>query len=116
MAQELTVRVVAAQRIDPGRGEEQIGALLERRERVRGRRVRSDAIKIFLDGEIDKHTAAVLDPYEGAAGVRGKLLIEPEALNALVRRADADGFLVHITRWVTGPCAPVSMQSSKPFE
>src|SRR5438309_797877 len=48
MAQELTVRVVAAQRIDPGRGEEQIGALLERRERVRGRRVRSNAIKIFL--------------------------------------------------------------------
>ncbi|TMD62643.1 MAG: amidohydrolase, partial [Chloroflexi bacterium] len=96
MAQELTVRVVAAQRIDPGRGEEQIGALLARRERVRGRRVRSDAIKIFLDGEIDKHTAAVLDPYEGAAGVRGNLLIKPEALNALVRRADADGFLIHM--------------------
>src|SRR5438105_2081283 len=89
VAGELTVRVVAAQRIDLSRGVEQIEELLARRDRVRGRRLRSDAAKLFLDGEIDRHTAAMLDPYEGAAGVRGNLLVKPEALAALVRRLDA---------------------------
>ena len=96
VAGELTVRVVAAQRIDLSRGVEQIEELLARRDRVRGRRLRSDAAKLFLDGEIDRHTAAMLDPYEGATGVRGNLLVKPEALAALVRRLDADGFLIHM--------------------
>ena len=96
VAGELTVRVVAAQRIDLHRGEEQIAELVARRDRVRGRRLRSDAAKLFLDGEIDRHTAAMLEPYAGASGVRGDLLVKPEALNALVRRLDADGFLIHM--------------------
>ena len=93
---ELTVRVVAAQRIDPGRGEEQIGEMVARRDRVRGRRLRADAAKLFLDGEIDRHTAAMLEPYADLPGVRGELQVKPEALNALVRRLDADGFLIHM--------------------
>jgi predicted amidohydrolase YtcJ len=93
---ELTVRVVAAQRIDPRRGEEQIKELLARRDRVRGPRFRADAAKIFLDGEIDQHTAAMLEPFAGAPGVRGDLLVPPEALDALVRRLDRDGFLIHM--------------------
>jgi predicted amidohydrolase YtcJ len=95
-AGELTVRVVAAQRIDPRRGEEQVADLLARRDRARGRRLRSDAAKLFLDVEIDRHTAAMLEDYAGAPGVRGDLLIEPAALDALVRRLDADGFLIHM--------------------
>jgi predicted amidohydrolase YtcJ len=95
-AGELTVRVVAAQRIDPRRGEEQVADLLARRDRARGRRLRSDAAKLLLDVEIDRHTAALLEDYAGAAGVRGDLLIEPAALDALVRRLDVDGFLIHM--------------------
>lgn len=96
LAGELTVRVVAAQRIDPRRGEEQVAELVARRDRARGRRLRADAAKIFLDGEIDRHTAAMLEPYAGAPGVRGELMIEPRTLDALVRRLDAEGFLIHM--------------------
>jgi len=96
VAGTLTVRVVAAQRVDPRDGEEQIRELLARRDRVRGRRLRADAAKLFLDGEIDRHTAAMLEPYAGAPGVRGELQIKPEELNALVRRLDGNGFLLHM--------------------
>lgn len=94
LAGELNVRVVAAQRIDLDRGEEQIDELIARRDRVRGRRFRADAAKIFLDGEIDMHTAALLEPYADTPGLRGELYIQPDALNVLVRRLDAEGFLI----------------------
>src|SRR5204863_4497509 len=55
-----------------------------------------DAAKIFLDGEIDRHTAAMLEPYAGAPGVHGDLMLELRALDVLVRRLDAEGFLVHM--------------------
>jgi predicted amidohydrolase YtcJ len=38
----------------------------------------------------------MLEPYAGAPGVRGELMIEPRALDALVRRLDAEGFLIHM--------------------
>jgi predicted amidohydrolase YtcJ len=94
-AGELTVRVVAAQRIDPRRGSEQIDELLKERDRSRGRRLRADAAKFFLDGEIDQHTAAMLEPYAGAPTERGPQ-IPQQALNALVLRLDAEGFLIHM--------------------
>jgi predicted amidohydrolase YtcJ len=61
-ANELTVRVVLAQRIDNHRGQEQIAQMLALRDRAKGRRLRADAAKLFLDGEIDRHTAALLAP------------------------------------------------------
>jgi predicted amidohydrolase YtcJ len=96
LAGELTVRVVAAQRIDPARGPEQIDEMIARRDRVRGPRFRADAAKIFLDGEIDMHTAALLKPYADTPGSRGELYVQPGALGAIVRRLDAEGFLVHM--------------------
>jgi predicted amidohydrolase YtcJ len=95
-AGELTVRVVAAQRIDLRRGEEQIAEMRARRDRVRGTRFRADAAKLFLDGEIDRHTAALIEPYADAPAVRGDLFVEPAVLNRLVRRLDAEGFLIHM--------------------
>jgi predicted amidohydrolase YtcJ len=87
--------VVAAQQIDPGRGPEQVDELVARRDRVRGPRLRADAAKLFLDGEIDQHTAAMLEPCAGVS-VRGELFIPKDKLNAIVRRLDAEGFLVHM--------------------
>jgi predicted amidohydrolase YtcJ len=90
----LPVRVVAAQQIDPGRGPGQVDELIARREKTRGPRFRADAAKFFLDGEIDQHTAAMLEPYAGSSE-RGSP-IPAEALNAIVRRLDAEGFLIHM--------------------
>jgi predicted amidohydrolase YtcJ len=95
-AGELTVRVVAAQRVDPRRGPEQVDQMVAHRERTAGARFRAGAAKIFLDGEISEHTAALLAPYEDATGTSGKLYFPPEALDAIVARLDAEGFDVHV--------------------
>lgn len=86
-AGQLKLRVVAAQLVDTAKGPEQVDAMVARR--MPGRRLRADAAKIFLDGEIDRHTAARLDGD-------GELLLPPQALNALVVRLDAAGFDIHM--------------------
>ena len=96
LAGELTLRVVAAQLADPEHGPEQVDDMIARRDRVRGARFRADAAKIFLDGEISQHTAALLQPYADTPRTRGDLFVQPDALNALVKRLDAEGFLIHM--------------------
>jgi predicted amidohydrolase YtcJ len=95
LAGELTVRAVLAQRVDAERGPEQIVAMRALRDRAKGRRLRADAAKFFLDGEIDRHTAAMLAPYAGSAD-RGQLMVPEAKLDALVRALDAEDFLIHM--------------------
>lgn len=95
-AGELTVRAVAAQRIDAKRGAEQADEMIARRDVSRGHRFRAAAAKIFLDGEIDQHTATMLAPYSDLPDARGKMFLESQALDAIVRRLDAAGFYIHM--------------------
>ncbi len=94
-AGELTVRVMAAQWVDPEQGLDQIDEMVKRRQALRGKRFRADAAKIFLDGEIDMHTASMLAPYADTPDSRGPA-IPPDILDAIVQRLDADGFLIHM--------------------
>ena len=96
LAGELTLRVVAAQRVDPGLGPAQVDGMIARRDRVQGPRLRADAAKIFLDEEIVLHTAAMIEPYADAPTLRGTLFVQPAALDPIVRRLDAEGFLIHM--------------------
>jgi predicted amidohydrolase YtcJ len=96
-ADELTLRVVAAQRIDPDLGVKQVNDFIQRRDAVQGHRFRADAAKIFMDGEISEHTAAMLAPYADAPDSRG-LVYDPyqiTAIDDIVKRLDATGFLIH---------------------
>lgn len=95
-AGELTVRVVASQWINSAQGLAQVDALVARAAQSRGRRLRADAAKIFLDGEIDGRTAALLEPYADGIGDRGQLKLEPPALDALVLALDAAGIQLHV--------------------
>lgn len=95
-AGELTVRMVATQRLDRAKGPEQVDAMAALARQARGRRLRADAAKIFLDGEVDQRTAALLEPYAGFPAERGKLMLQPDALDALVRALDGAGFQVHV--------------------
>ncbi len=95
-AGELTLRIVAAQHADPAGGTDQIAAMMALRERTRGKRFRADGAKIFLDGEIDRHTAALLTPYADSPATRGELFLAQDALNAIVCRLDAEGFMIHM--------------------
>jgi len=64
--------------------------------------LRADFIKLFADGvmEFPTQTAAMLEPYLTAAGKpgpsKGKLYMEPAAIIAFIKQADADGFNVHV--------------------
>ncbi len=95
-AGELKLRVVAAQAIDPSRGPKQVDTLMEHRDRAAGKYLRADAAKIFLDGGIEQHTAALLAPYADRPNSRGELLVQSDVLDALVKRLDGEGFLIHI--------------------
>jgi predicted amidohydrolase YtcJ len=86
----------------PEEGEDQVGRLLEMRRRG-SRRVRPEAVKLFLDGVIEAQTAALLEPYldprtaaPGPSASRGLPLWTPGALSALVTHLDREGFQVHM--------------------
>ncbi len=95
-AGELTVRVVAAQAVNPKAGAAQVDGMVARSRDVRSTRLRADAAKIFLDEEIEMHTAALLAPYADQLSISGALFIARPELNALVRRLDAEGFMIHM--------------------
>ncbi len=91
----LSARVQAAQYVDPRKGAEQIRGLIEWRDRFRSRRLRSSTAKIFVDGVIESHTAALLQPYLDQPDSRGQLNFEPDQLKDLVVRLDKENFQVH---------------------
>lgn len=93
---ELTARIVAAMSIDPSKGTAQLARLVEMRKKYKGRRLRATAVKIFADGVIEAHTAALLEPYVGTNGDRGKANVEPDVFNPLVAALDREGFQVHV--------------------
>jgi predicted amidohydrolase YtcJ len=61
-----------------------------------GRRVRFGGVKLFADGSLGGHTAAMFEPYADAAATRGALRLEPEADLVLARRALALGGMVAV--------------------
>jgi predicted amidohydrolase YtcJ len=93
---ELTARVVAAIYVEPAKGVSQIPRLIEMRKKYQSRRLRATAAKIFADGVIESRTAALLEPYLGTNGDRGKANVEPEVFNPLVAALDREGFQVHV--------------------
>lgn len=95
-ANELQLRVRAAQAIDPARGAEQVSELVTRRDRARGARLRADSAKLFVDGDLEHHTSALLAPYTDRPSSRGDLKVDQERLNAIVAKLDAEGFQVHL--------------------
>ena len=95
-AGELTVKAVAAMRIDPERHQSQISEFVRwRNEYTRGR-VRATAVKIFEDGVIESQTAALFEAYLNNPTNRGWLNIEPEELKPLAAQLDQLGFQIHI--------------------
>ncbi len=93
---ELSARVVAAIHVDPAKGLEQIPHLLGLRKKYQGHNLRASAVKIFADGVIEAHTAALLEPYLGGGTERGKANLEPETFNRLVVALDGEGFQIHV--------------------
>lgn len=85
---------------DPRRGPAQVDLLVGLRDRVSRHGdplLTAQTVKLFADGVIEGATAALLEPYAGAACAhRGMLVWEPAALAEIVSVVDAHGFQVHV--------------------
>lgn len=94
-AGRLTAHVTGALWWDRRRGLEQIPDLIEKRERFRGTRFWTPAVKIMQDGIIESETASLLAPYCVPAEHEGLSFVEPETLNAAAVALEAAGFQMH---------------------
>jgi predicted amidohydrolase YtcJ len=92
----LTLRVLASIDVDTDKGAEQVPDLVKKRERYQGRYLKATAAKIFIDGVIESHTAALLEPYIDREGYRGEPILEAEEYNRLAVALDKAGFQIHV--------------------
>lgn len=91
-AGKLTLRVTMASSIGPNTKLETAAALSRR---YRGTLLRMPAVKIAVDGVIESHTAAMLEPYADAPETRGTPAWTGEQLNGTVAEADRLGLQVY---------------------
>lgn len=94
---DLTVRSVLCQGHSAnGDDDEQISDFIARREQLNYPNLRAGCVKIMLDGIIEHHTSALLEPYQDQPESRGMIFMEPERLQPLVEKLDKQGFQIHI--------------------
>ncbi|MBP1659771.1 MAG: hypothetical protein H6P95_963 [Candidatus Aminicenantes bacterium] len=93
---KLSARVLASLYVDPGRGVPEVRRLAGLRRQYSGPRLKATAAKIFADGVMEPHTAALLAPYVDRPGDAGRPLLEPEAFDDLARALDRAGFQIHV--------------------
>ena len=92
----LTLKVSGAIVWNTDLGMEQISRILGARERFSTRRLKARSVKIWLDGVLEVHTAALLEPYSDKEdGTTGELLIPPKMLREVITKLDALDFQIH---------------------
>jgi predicted amidohydrolase YtcJ len=93
----LTVRMTLAVRLEPGDVDRPIAEAKRLAAEHRDALLRFGTVKAYVDGVIEAHTAAMLEPYaDDASFGRGMPNWEPAALNAAVVAADAAGLQVYL--------------------
>jgi predicted amidohydrolase YtcJ len=96
----LTARVVGALWWDRHRELEQLDDLLTQREKGAAQGFHPTSVKIMIDGVLENHTGALLEPYcDGCGGHtdnRGLSYVERDLLAAAVTMLDRHGFQVHM--------------------
>jgi predicted amidohydrolase YtcJ len=93
----LDVRVRSALRIAPGEVDRAVAAAAKLKTTHTGPWLRFGTIKGFVDGVIESHTAAMLEPYSDDPALgRGEPNWEPGALDAAVAAADKAGLQVYL--------------------
>jgi predicted amidohydrolase YtcJ len=95
-AGELTLRVGVAQTLRPPIPPERIAQVRALADRYATGLVRVKAVKIVVDGVIEAHTAAMLEPYTDEPGTRGLPAWTQEHLDETVARADRAGLQIYI--------------------
>lgn len=93
---QLTARVTGALWWDRDAGLDQLDLLRERRRAATDGTFRATAVKIMQDGVCENLTAAVLHPYRGQGEDTGLSFIDPQELQRIVARLDAELFDIHL--------------------
>ncbi|MCA9775429.1 MAG: amidohydrolase [Candidatus Eremiobacteraeota bacterium] len=91
----LTARVVAALYTNPKAGAAQVPGLVQRRKAAEGKLFRATSVKLFADGVIEAHTAALLEPYLDAAH-RGISIWRKEDFEETVSALQKENFQIHV--------------------
>jgi hypothetical protein len=92
---ELTLRFYLAYRLDPPEmTARQLEAIMQDRQRYHDDWIAAGSAKIFLDGVIETHTAAMLQPYSDDPRLTGELLWNPEKYKQFVAELDHEGIQV----------------------
>jgi predicted amidohydrolase YtcJ len=94
---KLTVRLTASVRMEPGAVEPAIAEAVRLREKHNGALLRFGTVKGYVDGVVEAHTAAMLDPYSDDPSLgRGVPNWQPAALSAAVVAADKAKLQVYL--------------------
>ncbi len=91
---QLTVRFTLAVGLEPAFTPRILARYESLRRRFRGPWLRAGVIKAFMDGVIESHTAAMIEPYADDPSLRGSMNYTPEQFNGLVRELDRRRFQV----------------------
>ncbi len=92
---ELSVRMYMAYHLDPpALTHDSLLQIEAARARYHDEWISAGAVKFFLDGVIEPHTAAMLTPYSDDPTQMGKLFWSPEQYSKAVTELDREGFQV----------------------
>ena len=93
-AGKLTVRTAIAPSVGPLTDGATLREWAAHKSRFPGPDLRVAAIKMMMDGVIESHTAAMLEPYSNKPGETGKAAWSQPKFNAMVALADKLGFQI----------------------
>jgi predicted amidohydrolase YtcJ len=93
--ENLSARVFVALRAEAATASELIPRVMGLRARYTAPRLHPIGVKLHVDGVVESHTAALLEPYADRSADRGPSYLEAPALEALVTALDRSGFQVH---------------------
>jgi len=92
---KLTVRFYLAHRLSPPEvTTQQLQDIIEERHRIDDEWISAGAVKFFMDGVIETHTAAMLAPYTDDPSLSGQLLWDPERYKQFVAELDRRGIQI----------------------
>lgn len=89
---ELPIHVQVAIYHPPGTSPERYGDFREASERCAGGRLRAGAVKLYIDGVQETHSAYLLDPYADEPSLRGETVYPESEFRAVVAKLDGLGF------------------------
>lgn len=92
---KLTLRASVAMSVAPGDDPVVLDQFAALKGAHSGDWLRTGAIKLIMDGVIESHTAAMLEPYSDGAKTSGAPVWTQEAFNQMVARADKLGLQIY---------------------